>query len=312
MTPEQIKDESLSLLRDNEADWSSRYEGYISNIRDTSNRVKDRSYKNFEGLTLHSSIGRRKDNKLFDLRFMGQSIGELDLSGKLHPKNKNQFPYLTECSNVKEVQEFFDSVKKLQENTTGPKEAKIRAQLLKNFSKESSNITPIKLWEQAYFDMPVPLTASDCKKNGVRYLKGKSQGHIDIMARVKYSSTEVRICVIEVKDENKQSESQNATMCQALAYATFVAMLLKSTSGKQWWNFFMNHPEDSSEVPSHINIDVVTIMPEGQSNTYENKLISIQELNVTFHCHSLYYNSSALEKDNKFIFSGTYTQQLPK
>lgn len=65
-------------------------------------------------------------------------------------------------------------------------------------------------------------------------------------------------------------------------------------------------------MPKSIDIDVVTIMPKGKTEEVCNKDIPLKELDVTLHCHSLYYDNEAFQRDETFIFSGTYPNQLRK
>lgn len=51
-------------------------------------------------------------------------------------------------------------------------------------------------------------------------------------------------------------------------------------------------------------------MPKGETEEYRNERIPLEGLNVTLHCHSLYYDDEAFKKNEKFIFSGTYPAQL--
>ena len=162
--------------------------------------------------------------------------------------------------------------------------------------------------------MPTPLKAST--HNPTYPVKG---GGIDILARIKPLNGTSRICVMEVKDENKPAESQATAMAQAVTYAVFIAYLLRSKSGQHWWDFFMENllkatkEKDGTtrnEVPKSLHIDVVTIMPQGTTEEFCDVDILLDELDTTLHCHSLYYDKEVFQKDETFIFSGTYPNQL--
>ena len=116
-----------------------------------------------------------------------------------------------------------------------------------------------------------------------------------------------KICVMEVKDENKESESQAAATEQALTYATFIARLLRSKSGKRWWNFFMDRETDLTPVRKELEIDVVTIMPKGDTEEFLGD-IDLPELATTFHCHTLYYDDDQFKK-GEFEFSGSFCKK---
>ena len=63
-------------------------------------------------------------------------------------------------------------------------------------------------------------------------------------------------------------------------------------------------------MPKSLDIDVVTIMPQGTTEEFCDKHILLDELDTTLHCHSLYYDKEVFQKDETFIFSGTYPNQL--
>ena len=162
--------------------------------------------------------------------------------------------------------------------------------------------------------MPTPLKAST--HNPTYSERG---GGIDILARIKPLKGISRICVMEVKDENKPAESQATAMSQAVTYAVFIAYLLRSKSCQHWWDFFMENllkatkEKDGTtrnEMPKPLHIDVVTIMPQGTTEEFCDKDIPLEGLDTTLHCHSLYYDGEVFQKDETFIFSGTYPNQL--
>ena len=65
-----------------------------------------------------------------------------------------------------------------------------------------------------------------------------------------------------------------------------------------------------NKVPKPLHIDVVTIMPQGTTEEFCDVDILLDELDTTLHCHSLYYDGEVFQKDETFIFSGTYPNQL--
>lgn len=132
-------------------------------------------------------------------------------------------------------------------------------------------------------------------------------GGIDILARCKHKDGSVHLCVIEVKDENKPSEPQAKAMEQALSYAVFIASLLRNTAtGAAWWKLF----GFNRAIPTTLHIDVVTIMPKGNTTEFL-ETIPLQELNTVLHPSTLYYDTEEYIND-KFIFSGTFPMLLKK
>lgn len=165
--------------------------------------------------------------------------------------------------------------------------------------------------------MPTPLKASNHDPEYANH----AGGGIDILARVIHKKGEKRLCVIEIKDENIKNEPQSDAMLQAISYATFISCLLQSKSGNEWWNIFKNPQNPKStdkQLPEHLYIDVVTLMPK--TKVQEKEIlgpIEINELHTTFECHSLYYDEEKLKrslletrKNPEFIFSGTYPEIL--
>lgn len=337
--------QSTMVILFNNIEWEERFCKYIQNVAVNHSKVEKRSFRKPEGLSLYSSVGRQ--GKSYDLRFKGQSIAtvveKVDGTVKLQPKvaeNKQYFDFdlceeeyewhSEEASRFrkyfkKEAQKFIKEASKTDRKYPKSEEHHIENCLLLEFSKKMStekalcNIQPIKLYD-LFFQMPTPLKAST---HNPKYIaKG---GGIDILARVKPIKGVSRICVMEVKDENKPSESQAAAMTQAVTYAVFIANLLRSKSGQHWWDFFMGRTlkatkkNDGSvqidvvkEMPESIDIDVVTIMPKGETEELCNKDIPLKELDVTLHCHSLYYDDEEFQRNETLIFSGTYPNQLKK
>ena len=310
----------LSLLTQNK-EWKERYAGYIRFL----SQEQPKRFKKPEGLSVYSSVSRHK-GETYDLRFDGQSVGEIASRPeevRLFPRETANKKYFKDeyselqisdgvdwhSTEAKKFRRFFrDKAKKSTDIKLKSPEHRVENRLLREFNKRTraenkalTNIQPIKL-NDCYFQMPTPIKASD-HKQGPQYSK-QYGGGIDIMER-----TSGRICVMEVKDEN-ESESQADAMKQALSYATFIAALLRGKSGQEWWDFFMGRKKGVSHpMPEQLNIDVVTAMPIGETERIENAIIELKELNTIFHCHSLFYDDEEF-KSGKFVFSGTYPRRL--
>lgn len=96
-------------------------------------------------------------------------------------------------------------------------------------------------------------------------------------------------------------------MFQALTYATFLAHLLRSKSGKQWWDICRDGLKNIP-VADELHLDVITLMPKGDSQEGSLTDIALPELNTTFHLHTLYYKK---DKDgNPLEFSGTLLESM--
>jgi len=62
---------------------------------------------------------------------------------------------------------------------------------------------------------------------------------------------------MELKDHNNDSEPPKKVMKQAIAYATFLARLLRSDSGDEWYKIM----GVSGNIPEKLIIDTVIFMP---------------------------------------------------
>ena len=141
--------------------------------------------------------------------------------------------------------------------------------------------------------MTTPISPS---KPPITY-SGQNGGGIDILAR-----SNGKLCVIEVKDENKPSESPTVVIKQAIAYATFICRLLRSNSGSDWWNIF---GFERKNVPQKLIINVVAAMPFPKDNSipdFANLRIEIKSLKVKLELHYIYFKEGKEEgKEDKKI-----------
>ena len=313
MEKEEIIKKVRTLLSEN-PEWKERFKGYIESIITNKANTEPKEFHKPQGLSLYCSISRR-NAKSYMLRFGGQNVAEIRI--------KKDGPHLRfkEGNNTKDVKwssneakEFRRKYKNAQEDIKdlrSPEHA-VESRLLKEFAKTEAaekalcNIQPVKLYG-CFFQMPTPISASN--HNEIKYARAYG-GNIDILARVTTRSGEHNICVMEVKDENKSQESQSDAIGQALAYAVFIAELLRSESCISWYSFFMDREKEYTSMPQNLDIDVVTVMPKGNSGEFTGKIFE-ENLNVTFHCHTLYYDNEAFN-NREFVFSGTYPENLKK
>lgn len=195
--------------------------------------------------------------------------------------------------------------------------------LLKKFSKNGScdkkyrHISPVTI-NDVYFQMPTPFKAS---KGGQPKYSGSKGGGIDILSRIRVSDKsmsgdqrESQLCIMELKDENKESENYCHVLKQALTYATFIARLLREDSCCQdYWNFFKPNTHAKLSKSRTLDLYAVCLMPQcDKEETLPEPIIFLNEtLNVKFHLHSLYFNPS---EDWKHFngFSGTLPQIMKK
>ena len=167
----------------------------------------------------------------------------------------------------------------------GQPEHNMESFLLANYAKKRSDekeiayIQPVTMLDtSARFQMPTPIKASSVK-NGIDTLSyaGKSGGGIDILARVG-SGRSTALAVMELKDENKDSEPPHKVICQAIAYATFLRELLRGESGEDWWHFF----GFGGSVPKRLTLKAIVVMPlKNQNGTVSRQTETfMQELRI--------------------------------
>ena len=275
---------------------------------------------------------------VFDLRFHGQSVANLLVSNNEQKKvyikiKKNQAVYnaLIDAGMTKEANTFGEIVEKtvdwhsknakdfrkiyadleekLEKNPQlrikGQPEHELESELLKNYSqkssakKEFSFIQPVMMRDtHARFQMPTPIKASNLKNDMTKPSNSKSRGGgIDILARIG-SGYKTKLAVIELKDENTKSEPPHKAIRQAIAYATFLRELIRSDSGKDWWEFF----GFGRDIPEELIIKAIIAMP------YRNKKGEVDEHTtefINFIEHTEIDNKSKTEKKiNKKIKIG--------
>lgn len=319
---------SAQLLKEN-TKWKVVYSEYAEAIKKNSASYKEyaKKFRKPSSLIVYTSIGRVKSSYEYDLRFGGQSVGKIEGKEDEQPSltvsdsqakgickilGREKFSSFNKVSwshdnRAKEFRKLFNEIKPTKNLGLHSKEHRIESKILDEFGKSGSgkllrNIQPIRLGGK-FFQFITPFRAS---KHEPAISTSGNGGGIDILARVTHKNNERRIAVIELKDENKLSEPQAEVMKQALIYATFIAYLLRSESGNTWWNIF----EESNNVPANLHLDVVTLMPKGNSNEGCLNDIAIKELNATLHLYTLYYGVNTEGNPNNL--KGKFAKTLKK
>ena len=334
---ERVVSETLKLLNENK-EWEERYVDYAQSIKKNMNKYGSNS-KRFQvkhPLYVYSSITRVKDNSTtstYDLRFAGQSVSEVTVNKKgivtlkvddkqaLYAHNHFKYGKATGFSAewrspiAKEYRKLFDSQSSTDKTKIHSKEHRIENWMLAEFGKKTRkegkllcNIQPVRLGGK-FFQLATPLSAS--KHGKLPQYSFQNGGGIDILARVNHTvkQRDNRFAVIELKDENKPEESQAMALQQALTYSVFLACLLRSKSGNDWWNIFQR----KNNVPDYLHIDAVTLMPGPEELSEQGNLseIVIDELKVTIHPQTLYYEKNKND-GNPQRFFGTLKETLAK
>lgn len=330
MNNSEIVKETSLLLEEN-CEWKERYANYAKKI-DLDQYARGRKkFRIPSPLNIYSSISRvekcTKYTTSYDLRYQGQSIGEITvkngevLLNTIEKKDHNSkyFEYSCNSDKVKwgsaDAKNFRKHFKSYVKSSSHSPEHKIEQFLLSEFSKRTRasgkklcSIQPVRLGG-LFFQMPTPIKASDHNKD-IDYSK-QYGGGIDILARIKDENNNAKLAIMELKDQNKPSEPQKEVMWQALAYATFIAYLLRSKSGTFWWEKVFGFKEGSLLKDNPVEIIVATIMPGQKGAEFlEGELdeICIKELNVKLIPKTLYFNKD--ENGNPVSFYGTLKEYL--
>lgn len=335
MTNNEIVEKTSFILANNKEEWEPIYERYANSV--VKNKTKygehSRCFKINSPLHKYSSLGKvmsDSNTSTFDLRFAGQSIGtvyvntdntpkvKLTVTGKQSQYAKEHFGFENsveldkapwDSEKAQCFRSFFQNQVSTKNIAIKSEEHRIENFLLQEFSKKTRkqakklcNIRPVRLGGQ-FFQLTTPLTASKHNpKYSVNLRGGATGGGIDILARVKQKSTRFRLAIIELKDENKKNESQELVLQQALIYATFIAHLLRSKSGNDWWKIFRENFDECS-VPNHLDLNVVSLMPQGDSHEGDMSDINLKGLNATLHLYTLYYTKDKNGNPKEFFGS---------
>ena len=340
MNNNEIITESLKIL-DSNPEWESIYVRYANNIKKNQKQYNDggKKFRTPDSLVLYSTIGKVLDGSStfsYDLRFAGQSVGGIKVkkgdkiclyvseNQSKYAKKHFEFTNSTiikgedwHSDKAREFRTFYGKQNSTTHIKVKSKEHRIESFLLQEFSKTKSegkklcNIQPVRLGGK-FFQLTTPFKASTHKPtiSLTTDKDGATGGGIDILARVKHSHFGFHFAVIELKDENKDTECQEAVMFQALIYATFLAKLLRSKSGKDWYNILRPLNSKETDVPQELVIDVVTLMPSGNSKEGELKPIEIPDLHVTLCPYTLYYTKD--QDGNPKDFDGTLSEAIKK
>jgi hypothetical protein len=133
--------------------------------------------------------------------------------------------------------------------------------------------------------MPTPISASNPRN--IKYSKHHGGG-IDILVSTGTGGKATRLCIMELKINSGRRESK-AAMKQAIAYATFVRELLRSSSGKDWWRLFGFDGE--GEIPEPLELYAACVMPSSDDNDDSFRNMELRIAGDIIKLHYLYYLS---------------------
>ena len=265
--------------------WISQYSTYANNmIKNESDFSEARkAYREFPPLHSYLTIGKvDKNQKKFDLRYLGQSVGTIvvkDGMAKLHvsktqaDNSKIYFGYElgafggVDWSKDEKATMFRRFFRTEIKGLPRQKEHMYESALFSEIGKKSSINKTLKNIQTVDFansriHMKTAVRASDSGKKGAMELSDTG-GEIDLFCRrsIKAGRGESRLVVIEIKDENKKSESFDKAMKQAISYAVFIRELIYSKSGDDWMKLWGMQ----NQKKRGFTIDCVVAMPQGET-----------------------------------------------
>ena len=342
-TNEDVIKETEKILKAN-SEWRERFAKYADDIRNIREAkiAFGRLFRTRNSLHIYSTTTQSETE--FQIRFAGKKVGLINYDSQRKTESENERVVLT-VKNIKtenhlkvakalgyegeafdkerwkgkvasDYRSFFNhqvSTKSIcdifkKAGLKEGKEARVENKSLVEFKNGDliRNINPVLLCG-AFFQCSTPISASD--HNKLPEYRGTRGGGIDILARIKHGSNRNgnRLAVIEVKD-SYENDTQAGALQQAIAYATFLAYLLKDEKcGNAWWNIFGK----GGRVPANLHIDAVTLMPEyDKPGEGDMSLLNIPDLEVTIHPYALYYKE---DKDgNPIGFSGKLNDEINK
>ena len=284
----------LEALTEN-PEWKRRYHNYCLDERTISTIKKMRKAFRLRApiysyLTISKAMNADATKATFDLRYQGQSIADLVVSAK--PGEKAQgYEVALQINQGKAKTSLRDFGFTMAENASGKpvwslkdaakfrahfkkeepvrtdagnkknREHRFESEILTDMRKKSAdgkilcNMQPVLLCGER-FQMPTPLSASDARKDNIKY--AKKGGGIDILARAGHGGN-TNLCIIEVKDQNESKEPPQAAMKQAVAYAAFIWRLLRADEqlARKWWKMF----GFGRDIPAQLTLFAVVAMP---------------------------------------------------
>lgn len=276
-----VKDTLIELSGNTE--WINRFGNYATDIESNIDKLKEaaKKFHNWKPFGVYLNLSQTKDGSdvfVFSLRYIGQEVADLKVNlkdctvlidtTKYDKHNKDYFDCTIRLKDVEWSRSLSAKVFRkhfagldMSKISTRSKEHEYESLLLTEFNKtqktQFKGIKPIRIIK-ARFPMKTPLLASD--KNGVKIEKRPGQGGgIDLFTRTRVDG-QVRLNVMELKDEYSNSEPPEKVIRQAIKYAVFIQQLLRSQSGSVWWKLF----GFSKSLPEKLIINATCVMPSNK------------------------------------------------
>jgi hypothetical protein len=319
---QDVADLSQRLLEEN-SEWIGRFKDYAGEIQANLQFIKKHRIA-FHALSpmkvyLTSTNARQasKTHLTLSLRYLGHKVADLTVAKKLtintskydvnnalcfgsHIKLKNADWRSAEARNFRKHFLTYPSISAACPSRED--EHRYESRLLTEFEKSTDkalpNIQPVEI-KGIRFPMPTPLRA--CDQPIVEYAKNFIGGNIDIFCRTGLG-TGNKLCVFELKDENKKGskEPPRKVVKQAIAYATFIVNLLRSESGLDWWHI-LRESDRSKKVPDRLVIHAACLMPSNCNEYHSFDGITVNVGKDRILLNSVYFSGP----DESITFSPT-------
>lgn len=296
-------------LRDHKSEWEGKYIEYLHNSAINLDSIKNKRQKfhKWGPLSIYYTLGRAKDNSsYFDVRYQGQSVGQISVTSKgevfLHISD---IQYKNNCNEQyfsgypkdicrpgkygwktsKEAMAF-RAFFKSDPGKKGHPEHRCENLLLRELSKSDSNnkslchIQPVTITKDLFFQMPTPISASGDKP----YYSG-GKGGIDILAR-----RNGKLVVFELKDQySSNHETPTKVIKQAIAYATFLVELCKTSACDDFWK--LCGFKDTTHGNETINVSVLLPDPgkEEKELSFANQELEVPKSKMKIMLHYTFF-----------------------
>lgn len=260
--------------------WISKYDSYAKNLLKNEKAFIDarKLFREYPPLHIYLTMGIVNNNqKQFDLRYLGQSVGTINVkdesvmlkvSDSQAENSRKYYGYKLGTMNVPwgsdgKAAAFRRFFKSEVQGMPRQKEHMYESALFSEMGKKKSdnkalcNITTVG-FANTRIHMKTAVKGSSSGE-----VNDKGGGEIDLLCRrsIKAGRGESRLVVIEIKDENKKSESFDKVMKQAISYAVFMSELIHSGAGENWMKIWgMKNQKRNS-----MTIDCVVAMPQGKT-----------------------------------------------
>lgn len=260
--------------------WEQRYDTYIDGLNDNREKIAAarKLFHGSLGIDFYITFGNAKNgDTVFDIRHLGQSVGclkidkennvKLSVDDKHNVNSSNYFGYdvgVIDGANWLSDEKsklFRKFYKEHSDKAPRQKEHMVESALFTELEKSSSfnknlcYITPVSFCNLR-FHLKTALNA--CKSKDDEIAISKSGGEIDLLARRRVNVGNNRLVVIEIKDENKKTESFDLAIKQAISYTVFLIKLLRGNNGNKWAHIL---GLSSFNKDDKIIVDAVAAMP---------------------------------------------------